>query len=208
LSFIAQVATIPHVEVYSLSTSSEAEALVTAAVESFAADRAAGKVPPTRIFFLGRENFPRTLAADNARYELGKDQVLLDTTAEATTNPVTIVAAGSLVPEALKAADQLREKKVGAVVIHGASVNHPDTETIGKALAKTGGRLVTVEDHRMMGGMGALLVHALTLKGQNLKVRTLGVGDHFGQSAYSALDLYKRNGLDSASIAKAASELA
>lgn len=205
ISFVAQVATIPHVEVYSLSTSSEAEALVTQAVESFAKDRAAGKVPPTRIFFLGRENFPRTLAAEGTRYELGRDQVLLDTTAE-NSNAVTIVAAGSLVPEALKAADQLREKKMGAIVIHGSSVNHPDTETIGKALAKTGGRLVTVEDHRTQGGMGSLLVHALAVKGTQLKVRTLGVSD-FGQSAYSALELYKKHGLDSGAIVRAASEL-
>ncbi|MES2962591.1 MAG: transketolase, partial [Bdellovibrionota bacterium] len=107
ISFIAQVGTIPHVEVYSLSTSSEAEALVTEAVESFVKDRAAGKVPPTRIFFLGRENFPRQLGGEGARYELGKDQVLLDTTSEFS-NAVTIVAAGSLVTEALKAADLLR----------------------------------------------------------------------------------------------------
>ena len=206
LSFFAQVASIPHVEVYSLSTSSEADALITEAVESFASDRRQGKTPPTRLFFLGRENFPRRLTEESVPYKLGKDQVVMDTTSEFSKS-VTLIASGSLVPEALKACDVLREKGVGAVVIHASSVNKTDTETVTAALAKTGSRLVTVEEHRLIGGMGAMLTHALALKGQTFKVKSLGVGDHFGQSAYSALDLYKRHGLDSQAIAKAASEL-
>ena len=206
LAFYAQVSSIPHVEVYSLSTSSEAEALITEAIEKFAADRKAGKTPPTRIFFLGRENFPRRLLSENENYSLGKNQVLLDSSAEFEKS-VTLVAAGSLVPEALKASDLLREKKIGSIVIHSSAVNHPDLETIGAALAKTGHRLVTVEEHRLVGGMGAMLTHALLRQGIQVKVASLGVGDHFGQSAYTALDLYKKHGLDSKAIAKAAAAL-
>lgn len=206
LAFYAQVSSIPYVEVYSLSTSSEAEALVTEAIEKFAADRKAGKVPPTRLFFLGRENFPRRLLNESENYSLGKNQVLLDSSAEFEKS-VTLVAAGSLVPEALKASDILREKNIGAIVIHASAVNHPDLQTIGAALSKTGNRLVTVEEHRLVGGMGAMLTHALLLKGINVQVASLGVGDLFGQSAYSALDLYKKHGLDSKAIAKAAAAL-
>jgi transketolase len=204
LSFYAQVAAIPHVELYSLSTSSEAEALITEAIESFAADRRAGKVPPTRLFFLGRENFPRRLVAETDTYKLGRNQVVFDSAKELSAKAVTLVAGGSLVPEAIKAADLLREKGIGAVVIHASSVNHADVETVGAALARTGGRMVTVEEHRLVGGMGAMLTHALLLKGEKLTVKSLGVGDHFGQSAYSALDLYQKHGLDSTAIAKAA----
>lgn len=206
LSFYAQVSSIPHIEVYSLSTSSEAEALITEAVESFAAARKAGRVPPTRIFFLGRENFPRRLSAEGEAYALGKDQTVFDSSAEFAQS-VALIASGSLMPEALKAADLLREKKLGAVVVHASSVNHPDLATVEAALAKTGGRVVTVEEHRLVGGMGAMLTHALALKGVAFRVKSLGVGDHFGQSAYSALDLYKKHGLDSNSIAKAANQL-
>ena len=205
LSFFAQVGSIPHVELYSLSTSSEAEALVTEAIESFAADRAAGRTPPTRLFFLGRENFPRAIGT--AKAKLGKSPVLLDTFGP-TASSVTIVAQGSLVPEALKAADLLTAKGWGSIVIHGAAVNHPDLETVKAALAKTGGRLVTVEEHRVVGGMGSMLVRELVQAGVTLKASTLGVGDEFGQSAYSALELYKKHGLDAASIAKAAQSLA
>lgn len=206
LSFYAQVSSIPHVEVYSLSTSSEAEALVTEAIESYAADRKAGKVPPSRLFFLGRENFPRRLLDEVKTYALGKDQVVFDSSSEFD-SAVTIVAGGSLVSEALKASDILREKKIGAIVVHASSVNHPDVPTIEAALEKTAGRLVTVEEHRLVGGMGSMLAHALALKGTSFQMKSLGVGDQFGQSAYSALDLYKKHGLDSKAIAKSASVL-
>jgi transketolase len=206
LSFIAQVASIPHVEVYSLSCSSEADALITEAIERFAADRRAGKVPPTRLFFLGRENFPRRMMADSDVYALGKNQTVLNTAKEFKRS-VTLVAAGSLIPESLKAAQILGASEVGAVVIHASSVNHPDLSDIQAALQVSGGRLVTVEDHRLVGGMGAILVHALALKGQALRVKSLGVGDCFGQSAYNAIDLYKKHGLDAGSIAKAAIEI-
>ena len=206
ISYFSQVCSIPHVELYSLSTSSEAEALITEAIESFASDRNAGKVPPTRLFFLGRENFPRRLTEESTRYQLGRDQVVLDTTGEFS-QAVTLVACGSLVGEALKASDQLREKKIGTVVIHASSVNKTDIETTARALSKTGGRLVIVEDHRKLGGLGALMTHALVLNGQTLKARSLGVGNEFGQSAYSALELYRKHGLDSGGITRAALEL-
>lgn len=204
LSFYAQVSSIPHTEVYSLSCSAEADALVSQAVESFVNDRKAGKVPPTRIFFLGREDFPKTYK-EGQTYKLGEASVLRDDATSA--KSVTIVAGGSLVGEALKAADALKAQGIGAVVIHNSSVNHPDLKTIGAALKKTGGRLVTVEEHRLVGGMGAMLTHALALANETMKVKSLGIGDHFGQSAYTALDLYKKHGLDSTAIAKAATEL-
>ena len=206
LSFFAQVSTIPHVECYSLSSSSEAEALVFEACEKFASDRAAGRVPPTRLFFLGRENFPRRMTAESTPYALGKSQVVLDTAADFAKS-VTIVANGSLIPEALRAADLLRASSVGAVVVHGSAVSHPDLATVEAALSKTGGKLVTVEDHRVVSGMGAMLTHALKMKNVSFTLKSLGVGDKFGQSAYSAHELYKMHGLDDASIAKAAATL-
>ncbi len=206
LSFYAQVSAIPHVEVYSLSTSSEAEALITEALENFASDRQAGRVPPTRIFFLGRENFPRRLTEASQSYALGRDQVVFDTSAECP-NAVTIVAGGSLVPEAIKAADILQKDGIGAIVVHASAVSKPDLETIQTQLKKTAGRLVTVEEHRLTCGMGSILCHNLAMNSISHRIKSLAVGDHFGQSAYSALDLYKKHGLDAASIAKAAHAL-
>jgi transketolase len=206
LSYYAQVAAIPHVEIYSLSCSSEAEALMTEAIESFAADRRAGKVPPTRIFFLGRENFPKRFNDESVGYKLGRDSVILDSSKEYAKS-VTLVANGSLIPEALKASDLLRDKGVGAIVIHASSVNHSDVYTITDALARTQGRLVTVEDHRLIAGLGAMLIHALTLKGVVVRMKSLAVGDHFGQSAYSAHDLHRKHGMDADAIVQASMAL-
>lgn len=205
LSFFAQVSSIPHTEVYALTSSSEADALVSQAIDRFANDRKGGKVPPSMIFFLGRENFPRTYV-NELTYKLGHAQEIHSDAPQAN-KAVTIVAAGSLLPEALKAAKALKEKGIGSIVINPSSINHPDTALVIKALASTGGKLVTVEEHRLTGGMGAMLSHALMLKGETFKLKSLGIGDHFGQSAYSALDLYKRDGLDSSAIAKAAESL-
>ncbi len=200
LSFIAQVGSIPHTELYALSCSGEAEALLSQAIEKFKDDRLAGRTPPTRVFFLGRENFPKNFV--ETKYVLGKAQVISDTTAGMKKH-VTIVAAGSMLGEALQASDKLKEQQTGAIVINASALNHPDTETIRQALRKTGGHLVTVEEHRLVGGMGALLAQALLLEGEKFTLRSLGIGDHFGQSAYAALDLYKKHGLDADAIVRA-----
>ncbi len=213
LSYFAQVGTIPHTEVYSLSCSSEAQALMSQALTQFADDRKAGRVPPSRIFFLGRENFPKSYVADSYTYRLGEAQVVFDNTEsmgntnDAKSRSVVIAVAGSLVGEALKAAESLKTQGIGAIVIHNSAVNHPDLKTLSSALRKAGGRLVTVEEHRLTGGMGAMLTHVLALAGEVFTVKSLGVGNHFGQSAYNAIDLYKKEGLDVRGIASAAQSL-
>ena len=100
-----------------------------------------------------------------------------------------------------------RTKNIGAVVVNPSVINTPDVETFKGVLVKTGGRLLTVEDHQLVGGMGAMLSHALSQAGVTLKLASLGVQGRFGQSAYTALQLYQKHGLDSQSIADKASSL-
>lgn len=202
LSYVSMLASIPHVNVYSLSCSEEADALVTAAIENFAKDRKSGKVPNSSIFFLGRENFPKTYIA-GATYSLDKAQVLKDTTA-GKAKSVVIATTGSLVPQALEAATALEAKGVGAVVVNAANLNHVDVATFKAALAKTGGHMVTVEDHQLIGGFGQILCHALLQAKVEIKVKSLGVHGEFGQSAYTALDLYKKHKIDAGAIIEAA----
>ena len=202
LSYMAMVASIPHVDVYSLSCSEEADALMYAAMENFAKDRKAGRVPHSSIFFSGRENFPKTYVA-GAAYDLKKAQILVDTTA-GKAKSVTIATTGSLVPQALEAAKQLEGQGVGAVVVNCANVNHVDVETFKTVLAKTGGRLVTVEDHQMIGGFGQMLCHGLLQGRVEFKVKSLGVHGQFGQSSYTALELYKKHNIDASAIVTAA----
>ena len=214
LSFFAQVSSIPHVEVYALTSSCEAESLVGQAVEEFAKARAKGETPPTRIFFLGRENFPKSFVSETANYQLRSSQIVFDNS-QSHTKSVCIAAAGSLVSEALEAAQKLSELKVGAVIVNPAIINQVDLKTMKSALSRSRGKagestpaaLITLEEHRSLGGMGEMLCHALKLSNENFNICSLAIGDHFGQSAYSARDLYKLHKLDSHAIVEATQKL-
>lgn len=202
LSYMAMVSSIPHVDVYSLSCSEEADMLMFSVLENFAKARKAGQVPNSSIFFLGRENFPKTYVA-GASYDLKKAQILLDTSA-GKSKAVTIATTGSLVPQALEAAKQLEIQGVGALVVNCANVKHTDVATFKQALIKTQGLLITVEDHQMIGGFGQMLGHGLLQAGVDFKMKSLAVAGEFGQSSYTALELYKKHNLDSSAIVRAA----
>ena len=94
-----------------------------------------------------------------------------------------------------------------AAVIDNPFVNRPDVGTISGVLAETGGRLVTAEDHQIVGGMGAMLVHALNLAGISVKSAAIGMQGEFGRSAYSARELYDHFGMGPKHIAEAARKL-
>ena len=202
LSYMAMVSSIPHVDVYSLSCSEEADAMMYAVIENFVKDRKAGKVPHSAIFFLGRENFPKTYVP-GASYDLKKAQILADSSA-GKAKSVTIATTGSLVPQALEAAKTLEAQGIGAIVVNCANVNHVDVATLKSALTKSQGHLVTAEDHQVIGGFGQMLCHALLQAGVEFKVKSLGVHGEFGQSAYTALDLYKKHKVDASAIVNAA----
>ncbi len=76
--------------------------------------------------------------------------------------------------------------------------------TLQTCLQKTGGRLVTIEDHREVAGMGAMTCHSLMLHGVDCQVKTLGIKDHFGRSAYTSDQLYEMYGLGVGAIVNAA----
>jgi transketolase len=207
LSYLGMLGSIPHTDVYILTSSSEAEALMSQAIEDFAAARTQGKVPHSTVFFLGRENFPPTYLAGNYKYKLGEAQVVFDNTSEHP-GQATIVAAGALLHQALEAAYQLEKESIGVAVVNPSIVNKPDITTIRSCLRNTSSHLVTVDDHQVVGGMGAILVHALARQQLPVKVVSLGVQNTFGQSAYAANDLYQKHGLDAAAIAEAVRRLA
>lgn len=206
LSYFAKTCAIPHTDVYSLTSSEEADHLLGLAIDEFQAKRKAGQVPHNKIFFLGRENFPRRLMDENYNYQLGKAQVVFDNSKDFDQS-VTIAAAGPMMNQALKAAESLKQDKVGCIVVNPSIINHPDVETFKTCLAQTKGRLLTVEDHQLTGGMGGLLIHALVISGIPVQAKSLGVKDEFGQSAYKALELYKKHGLDADSIIEQAKAL-
>jgi transketolase len=201
LTYFGKTSGIPHVRTFALTCADEAEALVSQAVDEFAGALKKNQDPESYIFFLGRENFPPSYGVKS--YSLGSAQVIRDSASP----KLVIAAVGAMLGQALEAAEVLAKKGVDAAVINPSAINHPDVATFRRYLDKCGGRLLTVEDHQLIGGMGSLLTHALLQEGVTLKSRSLGVRGEFGQSAYNAIELYRKHGLDSTAIVKAAQEL-
>ena len=200
-TYFAAVSAIPHTLAIAVSCSEQAEALMLGAFQRLAKEREAGQDGESALFFAGREDFPARLGERPEGYPWGKATVLRPG------KDVVLVACGPMVPLALEAADILAEAGQQATVIDNPFVNRPDLGTIAPAVQAAGGRLVTVEDHQIVGGMGAMLVHALAIQGVALKTAAIGMKGEFGRSAYSARELYEHFGMGPKDIAQAARKL-
>lgn len=195
LMYLAMSGAIPHLTQYCPASAEEAEWAMGAAIDMFATQRPAGKTPDSVLFFCGRENFPVSIKPAGAQYAWCKAMTVADTSADAK-NTVVISANGAMVALAIKAAETLKAAGIGAIVLNNATPNKPDLDAHKAALAKAGGRLVTVEDHQKVGGAGAMLTAALGDAGVTVtKMTILGVNGEFGQSAYTAGELYDKHGI-------------
>jgi transketolase len=199
-TYFAATSAIPHTVVIAPSCSDEAEALMYQAIRHYAAERTAGKDGESYIFFVGRENYPVSWV-ENARYEWGRAQVLQQG------KDVVLIACGPLLNKAIEAGKKLVEQNVNATVINNPFINRVDLGTIGVAVKACSGRVVTIEDHQVTGGMGAQISHALSQAGIAHRMKSLGIHGEFGQSAYVAEHLYEKHGLTAAKMVEAAEAL-
>ncbi len=199
-TYFAAVSAIPHTVVIAPSCSDEAEALMYAAIKNIADARSAGKDGESAIFFVGRENYP-LYWVEGSKYQWGKAQVISQG------NDVVLIGCGPLLNKAIEAAKKLKAKGINATVINNPFVNLVDLETIGAAVKAANGRLVTIEDHQIVCGMGAQVSHALSNSGIAHRVKTLGIHGEFGQSAYLAEELYVKHGLTADKMVEAAEAL-
>lgn len=200
-TYFAAVSSIPHTLAIAVSCSEQADALMLESFRRLARERQGGKDGESALFFAGREDFPARIGDRPNGYPWGKAEVLRKG------KDVVIVASGPMVPLALEAAELLAKDGKQATVIDNPFVNRPDLATITPALAEAGGRLVTAEDHQIVGGMGAMLVHALNLSGVGVKSSAIGMKGEFGRSAYSARELYEHFGMGPKDIVEAARKL-
>jgi transketolase len=196
-TYFAATSAIPHTVVIACSCADEAESLMHQAIKRLAEARLHGQDGESVLFFVGRENYPVHLQ-DNATYEWGKAQVL------ASGSDVVIVACGPMVGRAIDAGRQLKDQGVSATVLSNPFINQVDIQTIGAAVKKCSGRIVTIEDHQVICGMGAQISHALARAGISHRMRSLGMTGEFGQSAWVAEHLYEKHGLTAAGIVAAA----
>ena len=128
-------------------------------------------------------------------YKLGKLNVLREG------SDVAIFACGMMVPEAMLAAESLREKGVSASVVDAHTRKPLDEELVAR-LARKCGSIVTVEEHNIYGGLGGAVAEAVT-KHHPVRVERVGVNDRFGESG-EAPELFKKYGLTPEKIEEAA----
>ncbi len=113
---------------------------------------------------------------------------------------LTICACGIQVWDALMVADELSKEGVECEVINVSTIKPLDRETIVGSAKKTG-RMVTIEDHQVMGGMGSAIAEILAQE-HPVPIKILGIKDRFGMSG-EWVAVYKEFGLDRASVKKA-----
>ena len=173
---IALMRTIPGMTVINPADDVEAKAAVLAMAD-FAG--------PTYMRF-GRLAAPIFNDAATYKFELGKGVQLKDG------KDITIIATGLMVSEALDAAKALEEQGVNARVINIHTIKPIDRDIIIKA-AKETGRIVTVEEHSVIGGLGSAVADVVTEECP-VPVIKIGVKDVFGHSGPAA-DLLREFGL-------------
>ena len=132
------------------------------------------------------------------RFEIGKGITLEEG------DDVTVIATGLVVYEAFKAVRALKEKGINARLINMHTIKPIDKDIIIKA-AKETGKIITVEEHNIIGGLGEA-VAAVTAENAPVPVYRIGVEDIFGHSG-PAVGLLAEFGLDAAGHEKKISEL-
>ena len=162
-------------------------------VEARAAVKAAyDYVGPVYMRF-GRLALPVINDEETYKFEIGKGITLREG------KDVTIIATGLCVSESLKAADILKEQGIDAMVINIHTIKPIDEELVIKG-AKATGRVFTVEEHSIIGGLGSAVAEVLSEKCPT-KLTRIGVNDTFGESG-PAKELMKKYKLDAEGIYK------
>ncbi len=178
---IALMRTIPGMTVICPSDDVEAKAAVKAAVEYEG---------PVYLRF-GRLAVPVINDREDYQFEIGKGVVLREG------KDLTIVATGLPVAECLQAAEKLAADGIEAKVINIHTIKPLDTELI-VAAAKETGKVVTVEEHSIIGGLGGAVCEALSEQAPTPVLR-IGMNDVFGESG-AAVPLLHKYGLDAEGI--------
>ena len=180
---IALMRTIPGMTIINPSDDIEAKAAVKAAYEMEG---------PVYLRF-GRLAVPVINDREDYKFEIGKGVVLKEGT------DLTIIATGLEVAESLAAAEKLEADGISVEVINMHTIKPLDADLVVKSAAKTG-KVVTVEEHSIIGGLGSAVAEVIAEK-QPAKLLRIGVEDRFGESG-PAVKLLEKYELDAAGIYK------
>ncbi|SDB27959.1 transketolase [Pseudobutyrivibrio sp. YE44] len=162
-------------------------------VEAKAAVEAAYKMDGPVYLRFGRLAVPVINDNPDYKFEIGKGVVLKEG------KDLTIIATGLEVNESLEAAKKLAEDGIDAEVINIHTIKPIDADLIVKSASKTG-KVITVEEHSVIGGLGGAVAEVLSEKCPTKMLR-IGVKDTFGESG-PAVKLLEKYELDAAGIYK------
>lgn len=174
---IALMRTIPGMTILSPSDAVEARDCVKAALDMEG---------PVYMRF-GRAAVPVINDRPDYHFKIGKGEIVREG------SDVTIVATGIMVNSALEAAELLADEGIFAEVINICTIKPLDVELLVKSAKKTG-KLVTAEEHSIMGGLGGAVCEALS-EVYSVPIYRIGVRDVFGESG-SANAMLKKYELD------------
>ena len=160
-------------------------------VEAKAAVKAAAEYEGPVYLRFGRAACPVINDRPDYKFEIGKGNVVREG------SDVTIVATGICVGNALEAAEMLAADGISAEVINICTIKPLDEELIVKSAKKTG-KVVTAEEHSVIGGLGSAVCDALC-KSYPVPVKKIGMQDTFGESG-SAAALVEKYQLDGKGI--------
>ncbi len=178
---VALMRTIPGMTVIVPADDIEAKAAVRAAIEMDG---------PVYLRF-GRAAVPVINDTPDYKFEIGKGTVVKDGT------DLTIIANGICVDSAIGAAELLAKDGINARVVNMATVKPLDEELVIKCAEETG-KIVTVEEHSVIGGLGSAVAECVA-ENKPVKVQKIGVYDRFGESG-SAAALVKAFKLDAEGV--------
>lgn len=166
-------------------------------VEARAAVKAAYEHEGPVYMRFGRLAVP-VVHEEGMAFEIGKGEVMTDG------SDIAVISTGLMTAEAVRAAELLREQGISARVINMCTIKPLDEELVIKA-AKECGRIVTCEEHSVIGGLGEAVCALLAGKCP-VPVKRIGVNDEFGHSG-PAVDLLRQFGLSAENIADTVREM-
>ncbi len=168
------------------------------AIEAKKATIASAKYKGPVYIRLAREKTP-IITTEDTPFEIGKSQVFREG------NAITVVATGTLVYDALIAAEELmRERAIAVEVINCPTIKPLDGQTILKSVKKTGA-LITVEEHQIDGGFGSAVCEFIS-ETHPVKVKRIGMPNSFGESGQPR-ELLEKYGMSKNHIKNAIREM-
>lgn len=146
-----------------------------------------------------RNAVPILYEEDDNDFEIGKAKMLADG------NDVSIIAIGDTVRLALEAKDILASKGISAEVLDMHTIKPLDEEAVKDSIRKTG-KIITIEDHSVINGLGSAVADIIAQEGKGI-LRKIGVQDTFGETApYDRL--MEKHGITTEALVQCAEQLA